>query len=182
MDIFILVAMAAAAGFCAKFADEITERAVPLSEAVAAALLWGLLLGMLASSDELSAIIFAMALGTAFAGKIDHNLHIAGFAAFVAVIVLLPVRMFDPWLFSGFLVLAIIDEIRLPFRFLRLLGDRRLWLPLGALLVWIWTGAWAYFAFIAGFDVAYYFGSLAATRLFPPQAAAKAAKRKARKK
>jgi len=166
MDYLVVLASCAVAGFCAKFSDEIAERRIPMKEAVAAALLWGAISGLLSSATPLSSLFFAMAVASILAAKFDHELHLAALGIFAAIIFILPVAYFSPWLFSIFLVAALLDEIELPVGGLKLFTDQRLLLPAAALVAGVWTGEWIFALAVIVFDLGYRGADAAAHRFF----------------
>lgn len=186
MDVWVILAACAVAGFCAKFSDEIAERRIPLKEAIAAALLWGIISGLLSVSTVLSSLFFAMAVASILAAKFDHELHLAALGIFILIILVLPVGYFNAWLFSIFLVAALLDEIELPIRGLKLFTNERLLLPATALVAGVWTGEWIFALAVIVFDLGYRASDAAAHRFFGPapalQAKPLARKRQARKR
>ncbi len=179
MDLLATSVLSGIAGFCAKFSDEASERKVPLFEAVPSSLLWGLLAGLLAAGG-LSSLFFALALASLLAGKFDHPFHFISLAAFILVVFALPMPSFNPWLFSLFLLAALVDELSLPFRPIALLARERLWLWAATLIAGVWTGEWIFLFAIVSFDALYRAGGYLSARLFPPRVQAKMAKARKR--
>ncbi len=166
MEIISLLAICAICGFCAKFSDEVAERKLRLFEAYAPALLYGILAAFAAAGGQAS-LFLAMAVASILSGKIDHPLHIAGLLAFAATIAFLPLATFSPFLFSLFLVAALLDELEIKSRAIALFADRRLLLPTSALVAGIWTGDFIPLLAIVLFDLGYHGGRMATDKLFP---------------
>lgn len=170
MELWAIGAFCATAGFCAKFSDEIAERQIPLPEALAAAVLWGLLAGAMAVGSPLSALFFAMAAGTALAGKLDHPLHIAALLTFAFVVAIFPLTSFNPWLFSLFLVAALADELEIKKGIFGMLSRERLFLPTAAAIGSLLSLDISYFIAVVSFDLFYRFADFVCIRIFPPVA------------
>jgi hypothetical protein len=203
------LALCALAGFCAKLVDERVDSRLPLPliGAIIGAILYGAAIGGLTTSTALSSLFLALAVAAILAGKFNHPLHILGLLAFTLVLVVRPMVSFDPWLFSLFLVLGLLDELELKLlRPLAFLNEQRLWTPIGALALAIWDGfgpamaaAWKtldggitallmqngslFLLAIVAFDLAYRFADYAGPLLFtsrPSKVIAKA-RRKTRR-
>lgn len=171
MGLAAILAMSAFCGFCAKFADEVADRKLPAAEGYAAALLYGILAGLLVASGQLSSLFLAMAAATMLAGKFDHRLHFAGLITFGIMLLVFPLQAFSPFLFSFFLVAALLDELELKIRPVAMFADRRLLLPLCALIAAIWTSELLFLFAILFFDSGYIFSGKATEMLFRPHAA-----------
>lgn len=164
---FAILSFSALAGLFSKLADEASEGKwkVPIFFPFAAAILYGLLAGYLTSTTALSSLFLALAVSAALARKIDHWLHLLGLSIFALVLLLTPLHSFDVWVFSLFLVLGLLDELelRLP-GLLGFLNHERLWVPLGAVLIGLWSGVWLYLAAILAFDIFYRLAGWVAAR------------------
>ncbi|MDE1797796.1 MAG: hypothetical protein KGH63_00130 [Candidatus Micrarchaeota archaeon] len=140
-ELLLWLLLCALAGFCAKLVDERVDSALPIPAITAAllALLYGAAAGILATSTPLSSLFIALAVSALLANKLDHPLHLLGLLAFTAVLLARPISSFDVWLFSLFLALGLLDELKLRLlRPLAVLNEQRLWVPAGCLALALW--------------------------------------------
>ncbi|MFA5108803.1 MAG: hypothetical protein WC492_04720 [Candidatus Micrarchaeia archaeon] len=152
------LAVSAICGFCAKLSDFASERQlqVPKVFAILSSIIYGAGLAFLTISSPLSSLFLALAFASTVCQKIDHPLHMLGLAVFTGFILIFPISSFDAPLFCLFLALAIFDELELKiFGSLSFLFENRLFVPIGAFLVFAYTGQIIFLASILAFDIFY---------------------------
>lgn len=155
LDITLISAIS---GFCAKLSDEVADRGIKLNPLIAlvSSILYGCGLGLLTTYTSLSSIILALAISTLVAGKINHRLHLVGLLVFTIIVVSNPIQLFDYRLFCIFFILSLVDELELKSKGpLNLLLTQRILTPIGAFILFLWSGQYIFLLFILSFDIAY---------------------------
>jgi hypothetical protein len=161
--LYLLIA-SAISGFCSKVVDEAIDLRLQVNSfaLIAFSLIYGALIGWLASSTIFSSLFLAIAIASILAGKINHFYHLIGAVVFALVIAFFPLKYFDPWLFCLFLASGLFDELDIGgtrYKIISLFNSNRLWTPAAALLAVIFFNASILLLFgILVFDLFYRFG------------------------
>ncbi|PIT84473.1 hypothetical protein COU37_03010 [Candidatus Micrarchaeota archaeon CG10_big_fil_rev_8_21_14_0_10_45_29] len=152
----IEVLLSGAAGFCAKACDEFCERKFSSKKiAILAAIIYPLTLAFLTSTTPLSSLFLALAIASIFAGKIDHYMHLFSLSLYTLLVLVLPLNFFSLPLFALFLASAFLDEIKIPFKCFSFFSKNRLFAPLAAFFIFLFSGQYIFLIALASFDMAY---------------------------